>query len=707
MNRAVATGVSMLAVCVVAALAAQPATPQPEVTLRVRVDQVAVDVVVTDARGAVVAGLTKEDFDVEDDGDPQVIASFTSVSQDYDELGAAQDATVARPTSVRSNRQIAEARIYALVLDDANVGLEMSAAVQDAARRFVERYLGPHDLAAIVSTTGMGRNQEFTTDRTRLNASIAQFVGRKQSNARAQMDSAQRAADRDPMGSRRVRATGRSYGAAETEVNAVDAEQSRDMLVAVDTLRNVSAGLASAENRRKAVVLFSNGFDYSYRGLNRDRSAEIRTTIAAAARANVAIYGVDVRGLHSKGSEAMDLRALPPLESDLSLATLQGDRLLEADSLTALSEETGGVASLDSNDLDQAFTRIVARNSVYYILGYSPAKARADGRFHSIRVRVKRPELRVSARKGYVAEKDGKPERAPSRAREASARTAVSDPGASVSPDLVALLRRALPAGPLRLDVQPVAFVGGVDNVTLVIELAGSDLTFAERDGLATDTVDIGMLPVGPTGPTGAPIAQRVRLALDREAHQAAGTHGVRFTPTLSLAPGRYQLRVAVHESGGSKLGSVLCDVEVPSAPSRGLLMTDVALSATAATSAHTVQREQTLTRALAGPPTTRRGFARAETLTFYSEIYDAASLRPHEIDVTTIVTDAAGAERVRSVEPRANRALAGENGGFGYVASIPLRSLRPGRHVLRVEARSGRPDVPPAIRELAFDVVP
>lgn len=685
---------------------------QPDVTLRVRVDQVVVDVAVTDERGQVVSGLTRDDFEIEDDGRPQNITSFSSVSLAYDSLTIAASAQPPRPapaSDVRSNRDAAEARIYVLVLDDANVGATQTTEMKSAVRAFIDRYLGPRDLAAVVTTTGMGMNQEFTDDRARLRAAVDRFVGRSlRSNAVEQTELYVRQLERDPMRDRRARATGRTYGAAATEENAIDAEQSRDMLVSLDTLRNVAEGLASAQNRRKAVVFFSNGIAYSYTARNRDRASELRSTIDVATRANVAIYGVDVRGLHQKGGDTMDLRLLPPGDPAGVTAALKGERLREADSLMSLSEETGGVASLDTNNLDTAFTRIVARNSVYYVLGYSPAPAHDDGRFHTIRVNVKRAGLKVSARKGYTALKTEAPKRPTRAAPPTPARAAAAaDAPAPVSPLIGAMLRSALPDASLLFDVHAVALTGAVDNVTLVIEAQGRDLTFVERDGISSDTLDAGVLALAPAGPAGDPVGVRAQLDLDRPARALAEQHGVRLTPTLSLPPGRYQVRVALHELGGAKGGSVLADVDVPALPKKGLLMTALAITSTSAKGAYTAQRDQTLARALGGPPTTRRTFSPAETLGFYAEISDAPSLRPHDIDVTTLVLDEAGAVRVRSVEARANRVPAAASGTFGYAASLPLRSLRPGRYQLRVEARSSAAGAAPVQREVSFVIAP
>src|SRR6185295_19527958 len=76
------------------------------------------------------------------------------------------------------------------------------------------------------------------------------------------------------------------------------------------------------------------------------------------------------------------------------------------DTLAALSADTGGRAFMDSNDFGPAFERVQRDMSAYYLLGYSTTNLNKDGRFRTIRVRVKRPGAKVEARGGYFADRD-------------------------------------------------------------------------------------------------------------------------------------------------------------------------------------------------------------------------------------------------------------------------------------------------------------
>ena len=64
-------------------LAAAQQQPAPSATFQVQVDFVDIDAVVTDERGNFVADLTKDDFELLDDGKPQEISAFSLVDIPY------------------------------------------------------------------------------------------------------------------------------------------------------------------------------------------------------------------------------------------------------------------------------------------------------------------------------------------------------------------------------------------------------------------------------------------------------------------------------------------------------------------------------------------------------------------------------------------------------------------------------------------------
>src|SRR5205085_8680777 len=71
-----------------------------------------------------------------------------------------------------------------------------------------------------------------------------------------------------------------------------------------------------------------------------------------------------------------------------------------------------GRAIVNQNDLEPGLRQIVKDSSAYYLLGYTTSQNATDGRFHQIKVNVKRPNIQVRARKGYLALSAAEAERA-------------------------------------------------------------------------------------------------------------------------------------------------------------------------------------------------------------------------------------------------------------------------------------------------------
>src|SRR5687767_6779252 len=154
--------------------------PAPSATFQVEVNFVDIDAVVTDERGRFVADLTKDDFELLDDGKPQEISAFSLVDIPMPTASATARRPPAIVTDVKSNAEPISGRLYVIVLDDLNVAPLRTKVVVNAARELIERHFGPNDVAAITYTSGRtDGQQEFTSERAALLAAIDKFVGRK------------------------------------------------------------------------------------------------------------------------------------------------------------------------------------------------------------------------------------------------------------------------------------------------------------------------------------------------------------------------------------------------------------------------------------------------------------------------------------------------------------------------------------------------
>ena len=318
------------------------------------------------------------------------------------------------------------------------------------------------------------------------------------------------------------------------------------------------------------------------------------------------------------------------------------------------------------------------------MLGYYPPSDKRDGRFHKIEVKVKRPGLKVTARKGYAAPK-GKPEK-----------TEI-DPSAGTSVALKELLNSPLQTSGLTLSVQAAAFAGTKDNVAVTVEVVGRNLKFLQNNGLFQNTVEVSLLPLEARGKAQQGRRSEVKLNLRPQTAQALAATAVRLSPRISLPPGRYQLRVAARESGGGLTGSVFYDLEVPDFTKEKFSMSGVVMTAATAQVTPTAEPDAVLKPLLPGPPTTRREFYDIDTVAIYAEVYDGLDTKvPHTVDITAKLLSEEGRELTQRSEARSSKDLAGPGGGFGYSAQFPLADLAagalspPGRGEGPLERRQG-----------------
>ena len=146
---------------------------------------------------------------------------------------------------------------------------------------------------------------------------------------------------------------------------------------------------------RKSVILLSKGFIYD------PETRGFKDVSRAARRANVAIYFVDARGLVATTSNFTASEGSPIDARDIGAT--YADIALDAEGAVSVAEDSGGFAVRNTNDLGAGLDRLARESRSYYLLGYVPKDAKADGKFRKISVKVNRPGLSVRARKGYFA----------------------------------------------------------------------------------------------------------------------------------------------------------------------------------------------------------------------------------------------------------------------------------------------------------------
>src|SRR6476661_8453538 len=398
---------------------------------------------------------------------------------------------------------------------------------------------------AVVHTFGPSDgNQEFTSNKRLLLAAVDKTNGRKLDSATANKTS-------EYNRTRDLRQQGDPLNDPDDQERGFNARST------LDTLRNVAEWFGSVRGRRKAILFVSEGIDYDIydmiasNGSNHQSASMVmdatRDAIAAATRSNVAIYGIDPRGLTNLGDESIEIGSFPDDTSlGIGQGSLQNELRLSQDSLRTLSEETGGFAVVNKNDYSTAYQRIVEDNSTYYVLAYYPPDPRA-GRLHKIDVRVTRPGLTVRARKGYITPKK-------------TETTTTANSKSPMTTELREALDSPLPVSGLTLHVFAAPFKGAAPNASVLFgaELRGRDLKLDQNTKVLLSYLAIDANGKIKGGNTDSLTMNNMR---PETKSRIEGT-GLRLLNRMDLPPGKYQLRIAAHDSTGGNVGSVQYDLE-------------------------------------------------------------------------------------------------------------------------------------------------
>jgi VWFA-related protein len=409
-------------------VSAQPAQQQPP--FRTAVDLVEVDVTVVDRNGKPVTDLTAADFDIRERGQTQRVDTIFLVTADPALLknpGAASGPPTSTDPAVGDAvpRRPLQPRVFIFIFDMTHLSAAGLDRTRSAVRSFLADGLRPIDLAGLVVNGTMLGNRIESDKKTLLDQlngigppNLSRYsemriwprilteeeAARIARNEEKIRDAAVERACAERPGD----CAGNGRFAVESEVEQkgrqIASESARDAQIALDTMLTLARGLGKFPGP-KQVVLFSEGF---YTGDFQDRVKDIA---GQSARHRVRISTLDARGLGSDLRQQGLLGEAPVVGTTDFGANLGFDE--NADVLTTLALDTGGMRVRGRNDLRPALDAIAAEAGTYYLLGYSPQEP-FDDSYRTIDVRVRRPGVTVRARRGYLAAKVSPPATAPS-----------------------------------------------------------------------------------------------------------------------------------------------------------------------------------------------------------------------------------------------------------------------------------------------------
>jgi VWFA-related protein len=517
-------------------LAQQRTDPTFRESVEVRVMDL--DVVVTDSKGQPVRDLTKEDFRVRIDGKDMPIDYFTRI-----EAGTihAPDLAAASPDRVLAEYQKGgEAyvpRHFLIYVDSGHLSPGLRNRALESLRDFVTR-LGPSDSARIVV---FDRNSKTVTEWTTSKEQLLDGLSRmdKSVGMSRLMTEMQTLRDIDSANRRGTRSSmARFY--ADQERRAVT-----DLLKDLDTQVSTLVPLSG----KKSILFVSGGFDFqpgyamtSYAlGGNAGLSADTRTMSAevdaVTRRANaldVTINTLDARGLTSEGASASNDDPLAS-RGGVSFFARQDSQT----GLVTLARETGGLALVNSNDLQKGLSRVYEDSSTYYSLGVNLSKLGAAG-YRKVQVDLGRPGFEVRARRGYAVLPAEDLARAGARA--------------------TILTNVSYLSVPVQLKIAPPHKGKKLYEMPVTVIIPSSALTFLPEGDTTRASAEIYVGVIDDRGAT-SDIGREVAVfTLPRD---APGSTPLTHQLTLATKKGNYRIVVNVRDAGTGKIGTAKADIRV------------------------------------------------------------------------------------------------------------------------------------------------
>ena len=659
--------------------------PQQQPVFRTGINFVRVDAIVSDRQGNPVVDLKQTDFEVLEDGKPQTIETFRFVKAD----GAAP-VEAQRPIRTRADEETAAAnedsRIFVFFLDDYHVRLGNSMGARKPLVDFVQNSIGANDLIAVMYPLTPIDAVTLTRDHQSVIRVLNAFEGRK--------------FNYEPRN-----ATEQRYALYPAET----VERIRRQ-VALSALEGLSVKLGALREGRKAVIVVSEGYTAllppqlrdpvatmpGFRNPNRrnptagdnsmledraefvgqlDVQQEMQDVFNAANRSNTAFYTVDPRGL-ATGEFDID-QNVGFQRSGSSLRQTQ-------DTLRVLADETDGRAFVNRNDFGKAMKQIVADSSAYYLLGYNSTQAPQDGKFHEIKVRVKRTGTEVRSRKGYWA----------LTMADAAKTTALAKPGppAAVSKALSGISEPSR-ARVIRTWVGSTRGANGKTRVTFVWEPIAA-MPGVRRD-MATSVALIAAQPDGATIFRGNLPEAATPASNGAATSPANGSPGSATAPAPSgyavsfeAPPGRLQFRMSVNGANGA-IDSDDREVMVPD-----LTEAEVAFGTPRVYIARTPREFQAINKDPDAVPSASRDFRRTDRLVIRIDAYGPGN------SVVAVAGKLLNKQGQRMADIPIN---APATPGQPHVIDFSLASLAAGEYLLELTGTSEA--LPPATELVAFRV--
>jgi VWFA-related protein len=704
-------------ILIVATFAQQPTDDQDEV-IRITSELVQTGVVVLDKQGRFVDGLKPEQFQVRIDGKPVELSFFERVTAGT--VGEEKSEAMANRAGSKAATATLPApsyrgRVIIFFVDDLHLSAASLVNTRKAILDFIERQMGPDDQVAIASPSGqIGFLQRFANLKAIPRAALARLNYRPYTIRDSEIVtmteySALRIdqGDRDALSyyaeellkQTNYRNPGGNLGptpsgpfGAKSSPQPVTGGMSREMAernvkeransllkqsaaLTVSTLSTLESLMRSSSQMsgRKLVFFISDGFFLNDR--NTAFGDKLKQITDAAVRSGVVIYSMDARGIVGT-TDASSNRADP--NGRLSRSNI-GELSASHDALTALADDTGGRALLNSGALGPAVTNALNETSNYYLMAWRPAlEEQRGGNFKKIEVSiVGRPDLTVRLPRGFMVETKN-------AAKAVGVKASVPDTAAAPKSTEQALMaamsapsaRKGLPTE-LSVSFLDVPNTGPV--VTASTQMATDVLGYG-ADGKQAAAIDLAGVVLNDQGKQVNGFKTRVNV----NPSSATGVQnpGVIYSYKIPIKPGIYQIRVATRDDKSGKVGSAAQWIEIPDLAVKRLMLSSLLVGG------QFLGSNQKTSAGGGGEPvqfSVDRRFGHGAHLNFLTIIYNATTGSGGPNLESQIQISRNGQAVVTSPMRKVATDATTDLARIVYGADVALQTLPPGRYSLQV----------------------
>lgn len=552
-------------------------THSTQVPLESHVNLVPVRVVVHDSKGNVISDLREADFEIRQDGKPQVISHFSLQTQASLEAqvvrGTPGDALeAATKTDGKAPAGLAlPTRFVALVVDDAHLNVGDLIRLRLAAIKYVNESVQPSERIALLTVSGQSQ-VDFTDDRAKIVEQLKVLIPRPVGAYDAENNTdclkisyyqadqienkndqiAQSAALADALQcatAENIPAQTAATTAASMVASTVQVVLQAGNLNTQYSLRRLDEIVRriSAMPGQRSMVLISSGF------LTSTYEYDLSNVIDRAMRQNVFINTLDARGLYTVDAIG-DITQPAPVRANgataaLSLQYRVDEQRVNSEVLADLAYSTGGFYFRNNNDLGAGLLQTAAAPETSYLLAFVPSGLKNDGKFHTITVRLLTKEhYTVQARRGFFAPKHGK-------TPEELAKQDIED----------AIFSQEEQQGlPIQMHLQYFKVDAGNAKLAVLTHVDIAQVHFDHSDGRNLDDLTIVAALFDRNGNFISADEKTLQMRLKDTTLDKLHQNGVTVKTNFDVKPGGYLVRLVVRDTRAAQLASRNGVVEIP-----------------------------------------------------------------------------------------------------------------------------------------------